>query len=287
MNGAAPVRVMQRHGWVSPFGVRFWDPVADEPVAGGLEVTLRPARGPGAPVRAAANPSGIYVAHRLPGLAAAARGAGDADYWSGLAGRRRFEVQVRDPAGRFHPLRFEALLPAQGLFLPDCPTSPPGAAEAGVNLYSTVLRPAPAGMGVVRAELRHAGSGEPAAWAMLAAEHRGVILGRGVADAEGRVALIFACPEPERRRIQSPPEPLSPPPGAAAAISWNIRLRAFHSPAVAASPVPDYCALRRQPEVLVLGRLSPPEALPDITLNLGQPALAATAGKSVLMLAPA
>jgi hypothetical protein len=56
---------------------------------------------------------------------------------------------------------------------------------------------------------------------------------------------------------------------------------------VAASEVPDYCALRRQPEALLLGRLSPPEALAEITLNLGQAALAATTGKSVLMLAPA
>jgi hypothetical protein len=268
--------------------VRFWDPVAEESVAGGLEVTLRPARGPGAAVRAAPNPSGIYVAHRLPGLALAARGAGDDPYWSDLGPRRLFAVEVRDPAERFHPLRFEAPLPARGLFVPDGPAaSPPEAAARGVTLYSTALRAAPAGVGVVRAELRHAATLEPVAWAMLAAEHRGILLGWGVADREGRVALMFACPEPERRRILSPPEPLSPPPGAAAAISWNIRLRAFHSPAVAASEVPDYCALRRQPEALLLGRLSPPEALAEITLNLGQAALAATTGKSVLMLAPA
>jgi hypothetical protein len=165
--------------------------------------------------------------------------------------RQPFTVEVTDEERRFLPLKFEADLPCKGLFnwqettAAQAPLDPP-AGNPGVPLYSSTLRTAPAGMAVLRAELYEASDeviGEvrqtiPAAWAMLEAHSGGRLLGRGIADEKGRIALIFPYPAPH----DSGGSTSGSPTGEFTAglpfrqQEWPIQLQVFYEPDVFLSP---------------------------------------------------
>ncbi|WP_289460525.1 hypothetical protein, partial [Klebsiella pneumoniae] len=84
-------------------------------------------------------------------------------------------------------------------------------AEPAVDLFSTPSRSMPGAMAIVRGELRRADSGASAAFALVTIDYRGVTLGRGMADREGRFVVACPYPEPERRPRHSPPDAASPP----------------------------------------------------------------------------
>ena len=66
--------------------------------------------------------------------------------------------------------------------------------------------------------------GGPAAWAVLEAHVPGRPVVRGIADAQGRIALIFAYPEPVTNVLESPPvsSPLSPLDGSTVAPAAGL-----------------------------------------------------------------
>jgi hypothetical protein len=236
-----PLQWFKRQTLIAPLGVKFWDVASGVYVSSGLSVRAYPDGDSLRATEARLNRSGTYVLHHASGLREFELGVGGGELTDSLPARRRFTVEVKDNERRFLPFAFEAELPCKGLFRWNAPAErapldPPG--NLSVPLYSTMLHPAPAGMAALRAEIYEASTEEidgvrsrrPAAWAMLEARNEGLLLGRGIADEQGRVQLIFAYPPPHDSHISSP---LSPP-GAFATgqpflkQTWAIQLQAFY-----------------------------------------------------------
>jgi hypothetical protein len=244
-------RVIERLIYEAPLGLRFRDPL-DGSAVEGLSVVAHAIDRPTQRVDAAVNRSGVYVFHRLPGLP------------------RRFAVHVDDPAGRFMPMRFDVDAPTQGLVRLACVPvgSPPGIEASGVPLFSSAERGVPPGAAVVRAELWDALAERPAAWAVVDVFSAGgtTPLLRGIADAAGRVALMFAYPEPLDGGLGSPPAalPLSQQ-------AWPLTLSARYTPGLGANPLPDVCALLAQPRATLWADATRTTPLAQVTLRFGAP----------------
>lgn len=240
---SAPTRVLERHGRVTPLGIRFWDEAINAAVAEGLEVTVYPSED--AARRAEARPNAIatFVLPRLPGPRFPEQefGLGDDEFWSRVA-PRAFGVEVRDRRGYYQPFTLDVKLPFRGLAVPAFvpPTSPPSEVVA---LFPTASRPVPAGIAVVRSELYTPVPGrehelQPASWAVLEVQVGTMPPVRGLADREGRVAILLPYPEPAppRARPASPPYPAATP---LHAQEWPVRLTAFYEPVTPAPSIPD------------------------------------------------
>ncbi|HEY1137839.1 MAG TPA: hypothetical protein VGE64_10135 [Xanthomonadaceae bacterium] len=296
-------------------GLRFWDVAAATSLVDGLVVEVFPQANPHARRHALPNPSAIYVAHALAGLRAfeghetrdddpvdepwrAAR-EGSPPLAAG------YRIEVRDPRGRFLPIAFDADLPARGLLSwlapwlsPPQPIALPGTSPSSpqvlldrIPLFSAPSRPTPEPLAVVRAQMREAVGGRVAAWALLGVEIDGDVVGLGLADREGRVAVHFPYPEPPRTPLSSPPEARSD-------FRWIVGLTAYassSSPPVPPSEVPmipdlaDVLAQLASPRAVVDGVVSP---VPPRRLEYRVPMTARTEGQpeadaSWLLLSPA
>ena len=231
---------------VAPLGLRFLDLATGATSVTGLAVAAQSTGGAGGSILAQATPSGFYAFSHLPGLRRLEFGAGAGAYWSGIAEDdfREFSLTVDDGQRRFLPFVFTATGPFQGLF--DLPCLPVGS----IPLFSAPARPVPANLAVVRAELR---SGQqPAAHAVLEVGLPGQLLGRGLADALGRVVVFF--PYPAIPNV--PPKPL-------VQRQWSVTLRTRFDPDLVHGEVPDLCTVLSQPVAALL-------ALPMATLTYGQ-----------------
>jgi len=218
-----------------------------------------------------------------------------------LPPRRRFTVEVRDERRHFLPLKFAAELPCKGVFrwrttVPRAPLDLPDNSQ-GVPLYSSILRPAPPGMAVLRAELYEAprpGSTDaaipkPAAWAMLQARSGGRLLGRGIADEQGRIALIFAYPAPQSSISSSSSSPAGEFRRSRPFLQqgWPIQLQAFYEPNALSSPpassppqpsgftregepnIPNLTDILEQPSINLFLDAAQTEPLTEVTLMYG------------------
>jgi hypothetical protein len=293
-------RVLERVTRNTPLGVRFWDPAEATSVVEGLVVEVFPRANPRARTRAVPNRSGVYVAQTLSafGPAGSPPGPGLRD-WEGsdaaadelwAVAPRPYRIEVRDPHGRFVPFAFDADLPARGLLtwlapwlsppqpvaLPGEPGSPPRLLLERIPLFSAPARPVPAPLAVVRAQLREQGAQGPAAWSLLAAAVDGEVRGLGMADAEGRVAVMFPYPEPPRMTLASPPEARND-------FTWPVELTAY----VPAAPSPPGPPPELPDLAEVLGALASPRAVveslgsppaPPLRLSYRQELVARTAG---------
>jgi hypothetical protein len=266
--------VLERVTRTAALGIRFWDGAASTAVISGLVVELYARTRPHTRTYAVMNRSGVYVAHALPGLRDFEfSDAGHAALWA--TATQPFRVEVRDPFGRFLPFAFDADLPARGLFtwhapwlsppqplvLPDDAGSPPQLLLERVPLFSAPTRPVPDPLAVVRAELRMVGTTLPAAWTLLGVSVDGRAHGLGLSDRHGRVAVIFAYPEPPRMSLSSPPEARSD-------FTWELELTAFVPPLVSPPRVPptlvdlaDVFALLDVPGSVLLSANSPASPL--------------------------
>lgn len=243
---------------VTPLGVRFWDPLERSFVADGLVVNVRLATS-ARRIPALAGPSGIFYAQDLPFLRAAEQGSGDGAYW-GAVTARPFVVEVEDVLGRFLPFSFPAQLPARGLFVWTCalasPFVPAGLSD-GVVLFSSPSRPPTAMRATLRADLSDATTGQPAAGAVLVAVVDGTQRVTGIADAMGRVAVMFPYPEPQ----DFPPTgdvsvspPVSPTGASLTGHAWPVLLSAQYAPKTGAYPrYPDLCTALGQPSAPLWG----------------------------------
>ncbi len=267
-------------------GLRFWDTAAATSSIDGLEVDVFPRARPGSRTRALVNRSGVYVALGIAGLREFE--FSDApDPWAGAL--RPYRVEVRDPLGRFLPLAFDADLPQLGLYtwredwfspprvvsLPGQPGSPPQFLIERIPLFSAPQRPLPEPLAVVYAQLREAGTERAAAWALASASIDGEVRGLGLADGEGRIAVMFPYPEPPRVTLSSPPTAHND-------FHWQVALQAYYqagSPPQAAAAIPDLGAVLAQldaPRELLGSTLSPPAPLPELPLEYRVPLSART-----------
>ena len=271
--------VIERLSLVAPLGLRFWDQVSGRTIGDGLLVTAYPETQPYRRVQAFSNPSGIYVLHHVPGLREVETGQGDQGFWDHHPPQSPFVLEVVDRERRFQPFLLRLALPVRGVFNWQLPAgeSPP-ADMLGVPLYSAPNRVVPAAMAVLRADLWDPRGGPdrtggPAAWAVLAAHVPGQPIVRGIADAQGRVALIFAYPELVTNVLASPPlaSPLSPPEGGTALRqqAWSITLQAAYEPQDPIPALPNLDKVLAQPLARLWDDFERTE-LTQVTLRFGQ-----------------
>jgi len=200
-------------------------------------------------------------------------GEGDDAFWQQVR-PRPFVVEVIDQRGYYQPFTLDLMLPFRGHAVPPdvVPASPP---TEVVPLFPTASRPVPAGIAVVRADLRTpiAGSGRPlgpASWAVLEVQVGTMPPVRGLADREGRVAVLLPYPEP----ASAPARPSSPPyPGGMSLRDqeWPVRLSAFFEPAQPTPVIPNLArTLEQLPAMVSIENADGARPLGDQVLRYGQ-----------------
>jgi hypothetical protein len=234
----------------------------------------------------------VFVLHDLPGLRASALGAGDAPFWVSPPAAGVFTFEVVDRLGRFLPFQFEAPVPTRRLFTETCglPPAPPDDLVEGIPLFSTPARIVPPGTAVARADLWDTVADAPAAWAVLEVGEPGGQVVRGIADREGRVAVLLPYPEP-------PWHGSSPPPGGRSLSdqTWSLDVAVRYSPHEGSPPLPDpasgippdLCTVLRQRPGTLLAGASPAAPLTSATLAFGRELVMRTTGRHVLLVSPA
>ena len=280
--------VLERLTRVAPFGVRFWDAVTNRVVSDDLSVTAYLPGDPSRRFAAMPNRSGVYVLHHAPGLSAFTFGVGDEAFWSNQSPPRSFVIEVNDVQGRFQPMAFTAALPRQGIFAWEEPhTSPPRSVQPAVPLYSAPTRTVPGGMAVVRADLWDAANDRPAAWAIVEAWSESQVLTHAMADAQGRVAMIFPYPEAQSGSLSSPlGSPLGGGPRLLSDQTWPLRFGVFYSPRTPTPRAPFLEEVSQQAPVTLLETLSPPTPLPEIHLTFGKELIMKSQFRSELLVLP-
>ncbi len=298
------VRIWEQTRRTAPLGLQVWDVATSAHRVNGLDIQVMTGARFAKRTRAFANRSGIYCALGIPGLSRFELNADDATNrdWP----TRPYKIEVRDPAAHFLPFTFDANLPATGLLegifsrtsppqlfeSPLTQDSPPSPTLRQVPLFSSTSRPAPDSLAVVRAELRELGTDREAAWCLLTVSIDAVVKGIGLADQQGRVAVLFPYPERPRPALTSPPS-------ANRDFHWNIQLTAYYTPRPinsAAPAIADMAEVLAQlnlpPRRLYRSTLSTPETLPSQPLEYRVPLtvrteITATGKSSFLFINPA
>ena len=271
--------VAERIARVTPLGVRFADAATGATVTDGLRVVHRISPDD-EPRTAFPTPSGAFAFANIPGLRESEYGAGDAAYWAAPPVTSAISVEVDDREGRFLPFSFSAPVPFRGLFGIDAVLfSPPAAGSAptpgppAMPLFSSAGRALPPTLGVVRAELRDAGTGRPAAHAVLEVAVAGAAA-RGLADADGRVVALIPYPPP--------PDSLSTGPRTLTAATWPLTVAVRYVRGAVQGPYPDLPRALAQPFASVVA-LSPPQ--PPM-LAFGRDTILRSGGDTVLLVTP-
>ncbi|HEV8551138.1 MAG TPA: hypothetical protein VGQ57_18950 [Polyangiaceae bacterium] len=260
----------------APLGVRFFDGLTRSYVADGLlvnAVTLAP---PPESRDAVANDSGIFVFHELPRLGRFELPDRDTNA-SFSAPRLALRVEVRDRLGRFVPFSFETAAPVRGLLDLDLAaggsfTRPSDAPAGSIELFSAPARNAALIYARVRAELRDASTGDPAAFALVEARLDDGSGHFGLCDAAGRVAIFFAYPQPTDLPLGSlsTPIPLCPP---LIEQTWRVDLAIHYQPrprGESPPPLADLPAALTQPPALVWRDRTASEPLGSLELRFGR-----------------
>lgn len=279
------ILVLDRLTLVAPLGLRFCDFTSGAFVGDGLDVQVYPSGNPTTKVAALANRKGVYVLHHAPGLLEVEHGKGDQEFWNGPPPTRNFVVEVNDKERRFQSFQFTASLPERGIYKwTDVPSSPLAACES-IPLYSSPVRSVPAGMAVLRADLWDESRNAAASWAVLEASLNSQVIARGIADEQGRIAVIFPYPPPRAFAIGSPPgSPLSSPPSASGLPLteqvWPLQLRALYTPErpISSPPnsfetkyeLPELRFTLSQPEATIWANAERTEPLLEASLHYGQ-----------------
>ena len=266
------VQVLERTTRRFPLGLQVWDIATATHLIEGLEIQVTSgARATG--TRAATNRSGVYYAFSVPRLQQFELNEDDIDAWK--TQRRPYKIEVCDPAGRFLPFVFDADLPIRDLMTwLTSRTSPPqpfivpsdqSSVIQQIPLFSSVSRPVPDTLAVVRAELREIDTNRPAAWSLLKVSIDTTVLGIGLADQNGRVAILF--PYPKRSSSTLAP--------AISVFRWDIELTAYYTPWQTAVPdAPDLAYLVKQfdsPRKLIQSMEFPTQALSVQVLEYRKP----------------
>ena len=159
------VAVMETVTRSAPLGLELIDAASGRRVGDGLIVRVAPVGRPQRVVIADANPSGIFVAHDLPGLGNWSHGGDEP------LPHPEYDIGIDDRLGRFLPCRLRLALPAAGLAHPAC--------RADIPLFSAPTRIIP-GLAATRAEIVNHATGKPAAWAVVEVRQAGTRLCLGM-----------------------------------------------------------------------------------------------------------
>jgi hypothetical protein len=268
------VRVLEELEVFTPLGLRFWDGVLDRAIVDGLDVRAWPAEQPAKARVAARTRSSVYTFRSLPGMRQIEYKCPDPAFFDASPpGRRCFVLAVTDLLGRFLPVAFAVALPLpyRGVFLAQTQSSP------GVHLFSAPTRRTGERLIAVRGTLHDADRDAPAAWAMVQVDAPHGRVFHGLADSEGRVAVVFPYPSLAEGFGGSPASF-----GNGTTIGehgWDITVRVFYEPdrltRVPGTAIPEYRSIldQRQGGLWSL----PPSAsdLPQpergLRLSFGQP----------------
>lgn len=271
---------------VAPLGLQFHDAATGTIVGEGLSVWAFPAGRPAAKRSLVANRVGVYVLHHAEGLIDLEHGTGDQSYWQNLPAPKQFVVEVSDEYSRFQSFQLTVDLPTKGIYKwIGVGDGSPLSSMTSIPLYSAPSRAVSGGMAVVRAELHdpfRAGNGGNAAGAVLELYDGDILVARGFADEQGRIALIFPYPSPRTFPPGSPPgSPLSSPPVATGpALTdqvWILRVRALYSPPLSSplnqpteDPLPDLKSTLAQAEARAWADADRTETLSEVALLFGR-----------------
>jgi hypothetical protein len=261
--------VIETFSIVAPLGLCFHDTATGERVNDGLNISVYPETKNARKNRTSAFPnrSGVYVLHKAYGLENFPYGKGDAEFWQNNPPHRMYVVEVFDAERRFQPFQFTVALPVRGIYKwENIPVVSPVKNLSSIPLYSAPSRKVFGGMSVMRAHLRQTDN-VPASWAVLEARFDGNLIARGIADREGKIALIFPSLSPQNNPFASPPATATSIP--LADQQWLLDLTIKYEPRIFQSSPPD---LSENDE----------EIFPDLRLGLAQATgkLWADAGKT-------
>lgn len=278
--------VLDRVTIAAPLGLRFRDAMTGAFVGDGFSVWAYPSTQPHERRPLIPNRKGVYVLHHAPGLRNFEIGKGDDEFWSNLSTKTDFVVEVRDQQDRFVPFQFTAALPARGIYQwNDTTGGSPPSGTASVPVYSSSARIAPAGIAVVRADLWDPfrdGHGAGAASAVIELHDDQQLLARGIADQQGRIAILFPYPAPRSFSPASPPGSGfgSPPVATGPPLTeqvWMLRVRAFYARPTESVPVsrdndvlPELRSTLSQPEAVLWADETRTEPLLETAVQYGQ-----------------
>jgi hypothetical protein len=218
----------------TPLGIRFWDLTQNLPISDGLAVSLRLGNSNAPALQAVLTQSGVYAFFGLHGLYAAEH---PSPVGYGPPRTFRYVVTVQDSLGRYLPAVLVYTLDQTGTVLVQgSPDTTPGARVA--QLFSSVSRPVPVGVGAIRAELLDRDTNQPAAWAVI----RVTITGEsetwtGIADEAGRVLVLVPYPVMQVLQLGSPPGTGQ---GSITAQSWPVTVEAQYNPDLLSYPAADF-----------------------------------------------
>jgi hypothetical protein len=274
------VRVLEEIEVFTPLGLRFWDGVLDRAIADGLQVEAWPIERPGQVRLAARTRSNVYTFRWLPGMRPVEHRYADPDFFDASTPQRRtFVLSVRDALERFLPVAFEVALPLpyRGVFLAAGDASPAEAAPPGVHLFSAATRSAGERLMAVRGTLVDADRGAPAAWALVRVDAPHGRVFHGLADTQGRFAVLFPYPSLAEGFGGSPASF-----GDGTSIGgrgWDISVSVFYEPgrptALPGTAIPEYRSILDQAQASLWEAPPSPAETPQpqraLRLGFGQP----------------
>lgn len=266
------VVVLETFSRVTPLAVRLRDDNSGRFVSRGLTAVVWPKLQPELTTWGVLNHQDIFVFNNLPGLRAVEQGSGDDTFWSSQTAQFDFVLQVTDPSGRWLPFTMDVKVPQRrvlGIALTSPLSSPPaiqiGTENGALPIFPSVSALPPDAMGVLRAELLDAGTGQPAAWAIVEAKAGEQRLMRGLADSKGRVMVPLLYPKPVIT-LGSPGTTNTP----LTQQSWAVDITVRYRRRQPAPEVPDLVDVLTQPAATAWSDLSPATPLGSGTLQFGR-----------------
>ena len=237
MSGAVIERVRR----LAPLGLELIDAASGRHVGDGLIVRVAPRGRPQHVVIAQANPSGVFVAHDLPGLGDWSHGGDEP------LPHPDFDIRIDDRLGRFLPCCLRLTLPTEGLAHPPC--------RDDIPLFSAPTR-ITSGLAAIRAEIVNHVTGKPAAWSLVEVRHGNTILCLGMADGKGRLLLAFPYPTPAPSTL------------ALDKTAWPLTLHVRHQPGLDPEQPPELCAALAQPAAKFVDVIEPFATVAEIGITL-------------------
>ncbi len=239
-------------------------------VGSGLEVTAFAEGEEARRVQAFRSRSGIYAFDALPNFSE----------------QHPLVVEVHDREGRFLPAALPlSSLPEDGLFPPNASADPPngsadGIGPSGFHLFSAPTRGTPPGFAALRADLTDDGDEKkPASHGVAVVKPSRGGKWFGVADEEGRVAVVFPWPPF--------PDSLS---GGLGGLQWDLDLEVRYEPQslapIPGARLPGYKDIFRQSNAQIVNGTGSGSTTWAVTLPYGEPLVLRTQGRSDVLVRP-